>query len=92
MEAMALRRPVITTCIAGIPELVLHGETGWLVPAGSIHDLANAIRDMLKRPVSQLAQMGEAGYRRVLRRHDVDVEAAKLADLFLLSTRTGAAT
>jgi hypothetical protein len=47
---------------------------------------------MLKRPVSQLAQMGEAGYRRVLRRHDVDVEAAKLADLFLLSTRTGAAT
>ncbi|RTL66656.1 MAG: glycosyltransferase, partial [Hyphomicrobiales bacterium] len=36
MEAMALRRPVISTYVAGIPELVRDGETGWLVPAGSI--------------------------------------------------------
>ncbi|MEI4479854.1 glycosyltransferase, partial [Klebsiella pneumoniae] len=35
MEAMALRRPVISTYVAGIPELVRDGDTGWLVPAGS---------------------------------------------------------
>ena len=34
MEAMALRRPVISTYVAGIPELVRDGEHGWLVPAG----------------------------------------------------------
>ncbi len=36
MEAMALRRPVLSTYIAGIPELVRPGETGWLVPAGDV--------------------------------------------------------
>jgi glycosyltransferase involved in cell wall biosynthesis len=90
MEAMALRRPVLTTCIAGIPELVVHGETGWLVPAGSVEGLANSMRDLLGSPESQLEQMGEAGYRRVLSRHDVDVEAAKLMDLFIGSTRAAA--
>ena len=35
MEAMALRRPVLTTYVAGIPELVLQGENGWLFPAGA---------------------------------------------------------
>ena len=33
MEAMALRRPVLSTYVAGIPELVRHGQEGWLVPA-----------------------------------------------------------
>ena len=36
MEAMALRRPVISTYVAGIPELVISGEHGWLVPAGDV--------------------------------------------------------
>ena len=40
MEAMALRRPVITTYVAGIPELVRDGENGWLVPAGDVEALA----------------------------------------------------
>ena len=34
MEALALRRPVVTTYVAGIPELVCDGENGWLVSAG----------------------------------------------------------
>src|SRR6185369_10675230 len=36
MEAMALRRPVVTTFVAGIPELVRDGENGWLVEAGKL--------------------------------------------------------
>ena len=39
MEALALGRPVVTTAIAGIPELVESGQTGWLVPAGSAEAL-----------------------------------------------------
>ena len=82
MEAMALRRPVITTFVAGIPELVVDGKTGWLVPAGDVDRLAQAIEACLAARPDELARMGEAGHRRVLARHDVDREAAKLAALF----------
>ena len=50
MEAMALRRPVISTYIAGIPELVTSGEHGWLVPAGDAESLAFAMRACLEAP------------------------------------------
>jgi len=82
MEAMALRRPVLSTFVAGIPELVRAGENGWLFPAGSLDDLTVAMEDCLSRPVEEIRQMGEAGYERVMERHAIDVEAAKLADLF----------
>ena len=85
MEAMALRRPVISTFVAGIPELVQDGENGWLVPAGDVDALARAMMDCLAAPADALARMGEAARERVLARHDVDTEAAKLVALFAAS-------
>jgi glycosyltransferase involved in cell wall biosynthesis len=82
MEAMALRRPVISTFVAGIPELVKCDEHGWLVPAGDVDGLAEAMRACLETPADVLSQMGEAAHTRALERHSVDTEAAKLADLF----------
>lgn len=82
MEAMALRRPVLSTYVAGIPELVLPGENGWLSPAGDIDGLAEQLLSLLRTPASVLAGMGEAAYRRVTARHDIDTEARKLATLF----------
>ena len=82
METMALRRPVLTTYVAGIPELVRPGENGWLFPAGSVEALAEAMADCLAQPPELLATMGEAARQRVLARHDIDTEAAKLARLF----------
>jgi len=82
MEAMALRRPVLTTYVAGIPELVRHGENGWLFPAGAVEELADVLEDCLMQPDEVLQRMGEAAYQRVLQRHDIDTEAAKLAALF----------
>jgi glycosyltransferase involved in cell wall biosynthesis len=82
MEAMALRRPVLTTYVAGIPELVTHGETGWMFPAGSVEDLALAMELCLLCPQEEIARMGEAAQRRVIRLHSIDEEARKLADLF----------
>lgn len=87
MEAMALRRPVLSTYVAGIPELVRPGETGWLFPAGSVESLADAMRDCLTRSAAQLQAMGDAAYERVLEQHSIDVEAAKLATLFRESIR-----
>jgi colanic acid/amylovoran biosynthesis glycosyltransferase len=84
MEAMALRRPVISTYIAGIPELVSPGENGWLVPAGDMEALVDAMRLCLDTPDEVLGRMGEAARVLVLARHDVDLETAQLAKLFQL--------
>lgn len=81
MEAMALRRPVLTTYVAGIPELVSQGENGWLFPAGAVDELAAAMADCLAQSAEVLQRMGEAAHRKVLERHDIDTEAAKLAHL-----------
>jgi glycosyltransferase involved in cell wall biosynthesis len=93
MEAMALRRPVITTFVAGIPELVRDGANGWLVPAGDVEALADAMVACLDAPPDTLARMGAAAHERVLARHDVDREARKLAALFdVAGTPSGALT
>lgn len=87
MEAMALRRPVLTTYVAGIPELVRPGENGWLFPAGDVDELTAAMEDVLSRSADELRIMGEAAYRCVMERHSIDTEAAKLAGLFGESCR-----
>jgi glycosyltransferase involved in cell wall biosynthesis len=82
MEAMALRRPVLATCVAGTPELVVHGENGWLFPAGSAEELAAAMRSCLATPSEVLVRMGERARERVLARHDAHREAMRLAGFF----------
>jgi colanic acid/amylovoran biosynthesis glycosyltransferase len=83
MEALALRRPVIATCVAGIPELVRPGQEGWLIPPGNAEALVDAMRECLAAPPEVLARMGDKGREQVLREHDADTEAGKLAALFL---------
>lgn len=82
MEALALERPVISTYVAGIPELVKPGVNGWLVPAGDVDSLVEAIREALETPIQRLREMGTCGSQAVLERHDIRKEAAKLAKLF----------
>jgi colanic acid/amylovoran biosynthesis glycosyltransferase len=82
MEALALERPVIATQIAGIPELVEPGRSGWLVPAGSVDDLVEAMRAAVKTPAEELARLGKHGRARVLERHNLVTEVAKLAAMF----------
>jgi glycosyltransferase involved in cell wall biosynthesis len=81
MECLALARPVVCTRIAGIGELVIDRENGWLVNAGSVDELANALQNVLETPVSELSKMGAAGRVAVLQKHDAIVEARKLSDL-----------
>jgi colanic acid/amylovoran biosynthesis glycosyltransferase len=82
MEAMALGRPVISTFVAGIPELVLPGENGWLIAAGDVDALSNAMRACLHASVGTLSLMGKAGRERAFQRHNVEREAVTLVNLF----------
>jgi colanic acid/amylovoran biosynthesis glycosyltransferase len=82
MEALALRRPVITTYVAGIPELVQPGYNGWLVPAGAVSELALAMRAALDATALDLEKLGEQGQQQVAQKHNVDQEARLLVRLF----------
>jgi glycosyltransferase involved in cell wall biosynthesis len=82
MEAQALERPVITTYIGGIPELV-DQECGWIVPAGSIEHIADAMIAALETSSEQLKKMGAAGRKRVTDAHDISRNTEVLRDLFV---------
>jgi colanic acid/amylovoran biosynthesis glycosyltransferase len=82
MEAFALGRPVISTYVAGIPELVWPNRTGWLVPAGDEAALTKTMRDVLDASVDELTAMGAAGRAHVIEQHDSIKEAVKLKKLF----------
>jgi colanic acid/amylovoran biosynthesis glycosyltransferase len=82
MEALALGRPVISTYVGGIPELVEPGVCGWLVPAGSIEPLVDAIQSAIDATPDELGRMGREGAARVARQHDISREVGKLAAWF----------
>ncbi len=82
MEALALGRPVVASCVGGIPELVQPGLTGWLFPAGSVTELSKALQAVLNMDDASLAAMGERGRERVRELHDVERETSRLARLF----------
>jgi starch synthase len=64
LEAMACERPVVSTRVGGITDVVLDGETGLLVPPNNPDELANAVNRIVADP--KLGErMGEAGRRRV---------------------------
>ena len=76
MEAMAIGVPVVTTYISGIPELVIDGVTGWVVPAANAELLADKL-EQVNGP-DRLAII-QAARQRVECRHDIASNAPQLA-------------
>ncbi|MCR8549096.1 glycosyltransferase family 4 protein [Salipiger sp. P9] len=81
MEAMAAGVPVVTTQIAGIPELVTPWESGVLVPPGDAEALTAALDQLLSDP-GQRRAMGAAGRAMVEAEYSIHSEAARLSSLF----------
>jgi glycosyltransferase involved in cell wall biosynthesis len=81
MEAMAMGLPVVTTRIAGIPELVEDGSGGVVVAPGRVDELAGRIAALLDDPEKRSA-LGAAGREKVLAEFDAEASAAQLHDLF----------
>jgi colanic acid/amylovoran biosynthesis glycosyltransferase len=85
MEAMALRRPVISSYVAGIPELVLDRVNGWLVPAGSVTALVDAMEDCLSLSMIEISSLGDRAFDSVFPLHDVATSAKLLSASFVQS-------
>ncbi|HZD18013.1 MAG TPA: glycogen synthase [Actinomycetota bacterium] len=93
LEAMACGTAVVATAVGGIPEVVVHGETGLLVPfePGEDHaprdgealalGLADAVNELLADP-SRARLMGKAGRERVLARFTWGQIAARTVELY----------
>jgi glycosyltransferase involved in cell wall biosynthesis len=83
LEAMTHGLPVIASAAGGIPDKVVPGETGWLVPPGDAAALTNAIREAAESPAERLRAKGAAGRARVIARfslsHTLDLTEALLA-------------
>ncbi len=80
-EAMACRLPVVSTTLAGIPEMVAHGETGLLVEPGDAEAMAMAIAQLAADPAQHKA-LGEAGRKRAESLFALAVTAGELGNRF----------
>ncbi len=91
MEALAVGRPVIATRVAGVPELVEDGLSGWLVTAGRADLLADALQAALEASPEQLARMAAHGKRAVTERHSTRIEGERLERLLLAARESAGA-
>ena len=80
LEAMATARPIVSTRLAAVPEIVRDGESGLLVAPGDVEGIANALESLLRDPQLR-ARLGAAGRRNVEESFDVDKTAVQLLDL-----------
>lgn len=82
LEAMAMAKPVVATRVDGVPEAVVDGETGLLVPPNDSAALAEAICFVLQNPWRAQA-MGQAGRRRVEAMFRQEMMVAQTEQLYL---------
>jgi glycosyltransferase involved in cell wall biosynthesis len=86
LEAMASARPVVSTRLAGIPELVVDGQTGMLAPPSDSNALAHALEQLLRDPELRL-RFGDAGRARIEQDFRIEQTVAPLIEMLERSCR-----
>jgi glycosyltransferase involved in cell wall biosynthesis len=81
LEGMCFACPSVATAVGGIPEVVITGSTGLLVPAGNAEALANAAESLLRDPDLR-ARMGKAGQQRARELFSADVIVPRYEELY----------
>jgi glycosyltransferase involved in cell wall biosynthesis len=80
VEAMAAGKPVVASDVGGIPDLVRHGETGYLVPPADEKALSDSIKKLLADP-GNAWEMGQQG-KKLCQQFSLEAMIAKLDDLY----------
>jgi glycosyltransferase involved in cell wall biosynthesis len=81
LEAVATAKPLIGTRHGGIPEVVVDGATGFLVPERDVPALANRLLLLLKNAELR-KRMGEAGRRRIEEHFDLRKQSRRLEEIY----------
>jgi glycosyltransferase involved in cell wall biosynthesis len=81
IEAMAAGKPVVATQGGGVPEIVIDGVTGLLVPMGNATCMADAMAKLLANPQGA-SEMGQAGRQQVLDHFTIEHTARKMERVF----------
>ncbi len=81
MEALASGLPVVASDLSGIPELILPGKAGYLVPQADAQALAVAMEGVYRNP-SEAAERARTGREHVLKEFTLQSNAALLSSLF----------
>jgi glycosyltransferase involved in cell wall biosynthesis len=81
MEAQSQGLCCLSTEISGIPELIRHQHTGWLVSPGDVPALSKALQHLIQDPALR-TRLGQAGQQRVRQTFDIERGIDQLAELF----------
>ena len=82
LEALAAARPVVSTAVGGVPEVVIAGQTGLTSPDGDSTAIGDAVLRLLREP-DLAARLGNAGRRHVYPRYDSSRLVADVKQLYL---------
>ncbi|SHK05903.1 Glycosyltransferase involved in cell wall bisynthesis [Desulfatibacillum alkenivorans DSM 16219] len=80
LEAQSCGLPIVACHNGGIPEVMIHGRTGFLTPLGDLGAYVNAMKDLLVNPEKR-AEMGARAASYVRSRHDLDCNYSNMEDI-----------
>ena len=81
MEAQACGMPVVSTLHSGIPEVVLDGESGVLVPEGDVDALTERLQYLVEHP-ELWPEMGRRGRKLVEQKYDIKMLNSRLVRIY----------
>jgi colanic acid/amylovoran biosynthesis glycosyltransferase len=81
LEAQAAGLPVVSTVHAGIPEIVVDGDSGILVPERNVQSLVDALDRLIREP-DRWPEMGRKGRNYIQQKHSIDAVAEELLDVY----------
>ena len=82
MEAMAAGLPVVSTSVAGVPEMIVDGQTGWIIPEKDPAALADAIAGVARMP-DLARQCAERGQQRAVELFSAEITVRRLKRLLV---------
>jgi glycosyltransferase involved in cell wall biosynthesis len=83
LEAAACALPTIATDVAGTREVIVDGQTGWLVPAGDASALGDAMNRMMRTPSEERRAIGERARQQVIERFSLEAVLDQWETLYL---------
>ena len=81
LEAMALGKPVVATSVGGVPEVVMDGKEGFLLPVGGVESIASRVLQFVGDAALR-ARMGEAAAETVRTRFDLESNIRRIEEIY----------